>query len=275
MFSRKLLILYIVLLSVAIIMMGMLAYMRANAVAVRDYPEIRTEGVLRIVTEYDRSGYFVSGNQIEGFQYELSRAIAQISGLEVFIYLETSLGESFKGLLANQYDVIARNIPITSELKENYSFTDPIVLNRQVLVQRNKANNHGIEPLRNQLDLADKTLHIPESSPALLRIRNLQHEIGDTIYVVEESSHSSEQLIDMVAGGEIDFAVCDLQIALVAQKQHPEIDIETDISFTQLQSWAIRKNAPVLLDSLNRWLHTIRETGQFDKIYRQYYLQHQ
>jgi len=273
MFTKKLLILYIILLVITIIMMGGLIFIKEKTIITRDYPEIRKEGILRIVTEYDRSGYFVSGAQIEGFQYELSKAIARLSGLEVFIYLDMNLESSFEGLRTNHYDIIARNIPTTSELKEDYFFTDPIVLNKQVLIQRKKAFNNGIEPIRNQLDLAEKTLYVPESSPALLRLQNLKSEIGDTIYVVEESFYSSDQLIIMVAKGDIDYAVCDMQVALAAETQYPEIDIKTDISFTQLQAWAIRKTSPVLLDSLNHWLHIIRETGQFEQIYRQYYLQ--
>ena len=271
MFSRKSLILYIILLTVTLILMGSLLYIQSKTTVQRDYSAIHKEGILRIVTEYDLSGYFDSDNQFEGFQYELSKAIAELSGLEVYVYLETSLDKSFEGLRNNQYDIIARNIPVTSELKVSYAFTDPIVFGRQVLVQRTKAANNGVEPLRNHLDLAKKTLHIAESSPTLLRLRHLQHEIGDTICVVEEPLCSSEQLIGRVAQGDIDFAVCDLQAALTSQKQHPEIDIKTDISFTQFQSWAVRKNAPALLDSLNQWLHTIRQNGMFDKIYKQYY----
>jgi membrane-bound lytic murein transglycosylase MltF len=271
MFSRKILTLYIVLLALIIVIMGGLLYALSQKSSPRDLREIRAEGVLRIVTEYDQAGYYVSENQIEGFHYELSKAIARLSGLEVFIYLDMSLEESFEGLLSNHYDIVARNIPVTSELKEHYAFTDPIILSRQVLVQRTKEHNNGTEPLRNHLDLAEKTLYIPKGSPALLRLHNLQHEIGDTIYVVEEPLNAAEQLIDMVAEGDIEYAICDLQIALASQKQHPEIDIKTDISFTQLQSWAIRKDSPTLLDSLNHWLHTIRESGQFDTIMQQYY----
>ena len=75
----------------------------------------------------------------------------------------------------------------------------------------------------------------------------------------------------MVAKGDIDYAVCDQQTAALSQKQLPEIDIKTDISFTQLQSWAVRKDSPILLDSLNSWLEQIRKNGTFDKIYKKYY----
>ena len=80
-----------------------------------------------------------------------------------------------------------------------------------------------------------------------------------------------EQLAIMVAKGDIDYAVCDQQTAVLSQKQLPEIDIKTDISFTQLQSWAVRKDSPILLDSLNSWLEQIRKNGTFDKIYKKYY----
>ncbi len=271
MFSRKLLILYIVLLLISLAIMSILILRMPKKNEPRDYKEIKQEGVLRIVTEYNQSGYFMSGDTLQGFQYELCRAIAKYSGLEIEMYLEMNLDKSFEGLKNNQYDIIARNIPTTTELKEDYLFIEPIVLNKQVLVQRTASNNNGIEPIRNQLNLAKKTLYVPQNSPAILRLHNLQHEIADTIHIVEELLYSSEQLIIMVAKGDIEYAVCDQQIARIAKKQFPEIDIDTDISFTQLQSWAVRKNAPVLLDSLNHWFIRMRKDGTFDKIYQKYY----
>ena len=68
----------------------------------KDYPEIKSEGILRMVTEYNQSGYYVAGDTIEGFQYELSQAISALSGLEVQTQLEMSLAE------------ISNNYPITN-----------------------------------------------------------------------------------------------------------------------------------------------------------------
>lgn len=271
--SKKLLILYAFLLIVAVVTMAQLWRLnqRPQEIGPRDYPEIKEEGILRMITEYNQSGYFVSGDTVQGFQYELSQAIAKLSGLEVQTHLEMSLAKSFEELSDNKCDVIARNIPITSEMRENYLFTEPIVLNKQVLVQRTAEANNGQAPIRNQLDLAQKTLYIPKDSPALLRLQNLGHEIGDTIYVVEDELYSTEQLMIMVAKGDIDYAVCDQQIARMTQKKLPEVDILTDVSFTQLQSWAVRKDSPVLLDSLNSWLQQIKDSGLYDQIYKRYY----
>ena len=117
--SKKLLILYAFLLIVAVVTMVQLWRLnqRPQEIGPRDYPEIKEEGILRMITEYNQSGYFVSGDTVQGFQYELSQAIAKLSGLEVQTHLEMSLAKSFEELSDNKCDVIARNIPITSEMR--------------------------------------------------------------------------------------------------------------------------------------------------------------
>lgn len=268
--SKKLLTVYLLLLIIVITSMAGLWQFRNKEESKRDYPEIKKEGILRIVTEYNKAGYYLSGDTIEGFQYELSQAVSDISGLEIQISLSNNLPANFNLLAERKCDIIAQNIAVTSEKRDDFLFTDPIVLNKHVLVQRADGND-SIPVIRNQLDLANKKVYIPDGSPALLRIQNLEDEIGDSIYVVEEKLYSDEQLIIMVAKGEIDYAVCDHQIAETYSKIYPEIDIDTDISFTQLQSWVVRKNAPILLDSLNSWIRQIKANGVYDDIYKRYY----
>lgn len=271
--TRKILIVYAILLVLVVVtMMNLWPYrQQKQPLTPRDYPEISEEGVLRVVTEYNPTDYFVDGDTILGFQYELCQAIARVSGLEVQMQLEMTLDKSFDLLNRQAVDVIARNIPITTEIKEHYLFTEPIILNRQVLVQRTAKANQGIQPIRNQLHLGKKTLYLPKNSPALLRLRNLEHEIGDTIYVHEDELYSDEQLIIQVAKGDIDFAVCNQQNAEQLLNQYPEIDIQTDISFTQLESWVMRNDSPLLRDSLNCWLEHLKADGTYKKIYNQYY----
>lgn len=269
---KKVLALYLFLLVITIAVMIMLWVVKNRKPVTRDFEKIRQEGILRIITEYNPTGYYTSGDTIKGFQYEIARAIAGMSGLDVQIELESSLSNSFKQLSIRNCDVIARNIPAASELKEEFLLTEPLVMDKQILVQRTAATNNGVKPIRNHLELAGKTLHVSKESPAaMLRLRNLEDEIGGSINIIEEPHHSSEQLLLMVAKGEIGFAVCEQLAASKAVRQYPEIDIATDISFTQLQSWVIRKESPQLLDSLNKWMGEIRENGLYQKIYRRYY----
>ncbi|MDD2514543.1 MAG: transporter substrate-binding domain-containing protein [Proteiniphilum sp.] len=271
---QKRLQLYLVLLVVAggaMIMLYHLIGRQTQTPLVRDYSEILASGEMNVVTDYNSIGYYVSGDTAAGFQLEMMRALEQEWGIKVNIYLENSLDANLQGLLEQQYDLVARSIPVNMALRDSFAFTDPITYNRLVLVQRKALFNEGEEPVRQHLELASRQIHVAAGSQAIMRLNNLSREIGDTILIHEDPLYETEQLVMMVASGDIDYTVCDKQMALRLSEVLPEIDIETELSFTQLESWALRRDAPRLLDSLNSWLNRFRETKQFNQIYRNYY----
>jgi membrane-bound lytic murein transglycosylase MltF len=220
----------------------------------KDYFQIKQEGKLNIVTEYNSVYYYIFDDTIAGMQYELCKYVEKCSGLNVEIFFENNMDLCIKGLENYTYDIIARNIPITNENKEFLSFTIPITQSKQVLVQRKPTSEDTIPLIRNQIDLANKEVYVPQNSSATLRLRNLSNEIAEPIYIREMEQYSTEQLIYMVAYKEIDYAVVDQELALKNSASFPGIDIKTDVGFTQLQAWAVRKTSPVLLDSLNSWI---------------------
>ena len=118
--------------------------------------------------------------------------------------------------------------------------------------------------------LGGKTLHIVKNSPAILRINNLMEEIGDTIYVNTIERYGAEQLIALVAHADIDYAVCDRRIAVMAIDSLPNIDISIPIGFSQFYAWGMRKESPVLRDSINAWLETYLKSSEFRKLSKKY-----
>lgn len=237
----------------------------------RDYAAITKEGILRVATEYNSISFYVDGDTVSGFHYELIEAFARDKGIRTQVSPVMSFDQQLKGLETGKYDVIAYGIPGTSELKDSLLLTTPIILSKQVLVQRKATSENDSLFIRNQLDLAGRTLHVAKGSPSILRIRNLGDEIGDTIYVSEIEKYGSEQLIALVAHGDIDYAVCDESIAKAAADSLPQLDVNTAISFTQFYSWGVSKQSPVLLDSLNAWLTTFSQGKEYKNIYRKYY----
>ena len=268
----KQMVMYLSLLIICLIIMFILRNnLKSETSQIRDYPEILKEDTLRIVTDYNPLIYYVTQDSIIGFDYELANLISKRSGLAVLVFPEVSLSKSLQGLNKNEYDIVGRTLPVTTESKQEYNFTETILLNKQVLIQRKPEFNNNTKPIRNQLDLARKTLYIISDAPTRYRIENLAHEIGDTIYVKEETKYGAEQLVIMVAKGDIEFAVINENIAQQMASEFPEIDYQTDISFTQFQSWALRKTSPVLLDSLNVWLKDIKESPEFQILTKKYF----
>lgn len=234
----------------------------------RDYAAIAEEGILRVTTEYNPVSFYTNGDTTSGFDYELIQAFAHEKGLKVQFTPEISFNKRLKGLANGQYDIIAMGIPTIQELKDSLRLTLPIMLNRQVLVQRK--HNDSLQ-INSHLDLAGCTLHIVKGSPSILRVRNLGNEIGDTIYIKEVAKCSPDQLVKQVADGKIDYAVCDENIAQAIIDSFPQIDISKAISFTQFYSWAVSKKSPALADSLNDWISRFQKKKEYQEIYRKYH----
>lgn len=237
----------------------------------RDWTEIASSDTLRATTEYNQQSYFASGDSVTGFHYELLQAFAHSHGLTASIVPEMSHEKRLEGLAEGRFDVVAYGIPTTTELRDSLAFTRPILLDKQILVQRRDTAPAGDSLfVGSLLELAGRTVHVVKGSPAILRIHNLEDEIGDTIYIKEMEQYGTEQLVALVAHGDINYAICEEEIAASLADDLPQIDITTAIGFTQFYSWAVNKHSTALLDSLNTWLDSYLKTKECKSLYRKY-----
>lgn len=236
----------------------------------RDFTEINKHGVLRAVIEYETLSLHAEGDSIGGLQWELLNDFARHYGWQLQVYPKMEFSERLQGLIQGTYDLIATAIPVNSTMCDSILLSHPILTNHQVLVQRKASLDQDSFYIKSQLDLAGKTIHVVKDSPALMRIHNLAGEIGDTIYIQEVERYGSEQLIFMVAHGDINYAVCDESTASAALDSFPQIDIHTAIGFTQFYSWGVNKTSHVLIDSLNTWLDYYKTTPEGIALYRRY-----
>ena len=237
----------------------------------RDYAEIAQSGVLRATTEYNTLSLYVDKDTLSGFYYEILKAFAKEHDLKLEINPEMSFKKRMEGLANGDYDLIAYGLQATSLLKDSLLLTTPITLSKHVLVQREPTSIDDSTYIKSQLELAGKTVHVVKGSPAILRIHNLSNEIGDTIYIKEIEKYGSEQLMEMVAHGDIDYAICEENIARILCDSLPQIDIHTAISFTQSYSWGVSKQSPHLLDTLNNWLETFKKKDAYKALVKKYY----
>lgn len=243
---------------------------RKETAVSRDYPEIEKSGQLNATAEYNNTDFFVDGDSIAGFHYELLKAFADEHKLKLNVKPEMSFEKRIEGLNEGVYDIIAFGVITNFRTKDSLLLTQPILLNRQVLVQRKPLSDNDTTYIDSQLKLAKKKLYIVKGSPAIERIRNLSDEIADTIYTEEVKDYGNEQLIAMVASGDIDYAVCDETAARKFIRDNDNIDIRTAIGFTQFCGWAVSKQSPVLLDSLNCWLKRYTKTSAFSRLEEKY-----
>jgi membrane-bound lytic murein transglycosylase F len=243
-----------------------------------DYEAIIKSGKLRAVTDYNSTSYFVYRGTPIGYQYDLLKRMAADMGLELELTVVNDMETSFEKLNRYECDLLAINLTITGERKHQVAFTDPILQTTQVLVQKKPDNwaqmsafNIERHLIRVQTDLAGKTVHVPKNSAFAHRLRHLCDEIGDTIYIEEVENYDTEQLIVLVAKGEIDYTVADENLAQLNQSFYPELDISMPVSFVQNQAWAVNLNNSGLKAEINQWLAKNRNTNFMLLAYNRYY----
>lgn len=242
-----------------------------------DLGEIKKRGKIIAVTNFNTVDYFIYKGRPMGFQFELLQRYAEYSNLQLEIIACNDMDNVTAMLLDGKCDIIAMNIPQSSAQGKYASFTEPLLQSRQVLVQRKpvgweslSAQEYQKQIVSNPIELAGKTIIVQKGTAYTQRLKNISQEIGQNIEIVQVPDHT-EQLIQFVAGGEIDYTICDEHIARVNEKYYPQLDVSAIMSFPQNMSWMVRKNADELIEDLNLFIAREKKNAMMAIFYNRYF----
>jgi membrane-bound lytic murein transglycosylase F len=242
------------------------------------FAAIMHRDTLIAITDNSSTSYFLYKGAPMGYQYELLSHFAKHIGVELKIIPATSIEESMLRLSAGDGDLIAMDLTITAPRSDLVAFTQPLSETRQVLVQRKtegfvkkRKNDVDTNLVRKQTELAGKTIYVQKNSSHRMRLRNLSAEIGAPIDIVEVDL-DTEELIAMVAEGEILYTVADQHVAMANSTWYDNIDLETEISFPQEVAWAVKPGSDSLRTVLNQWISEFVNTKTHQKIFKKYFI---
>jgi membrane-bound lytic murein transglycosylase F len=214
-----------------------------------------------------------------GYEYELLVRFAEYLDVHLELMVVENSEDYFKLLKRGKADIVADNMTITRRRQEEVDFTHHYNTVNQVLVQRkpenwwlNTKDQNDALMIRNPIDLIGKEVHVRKNSSFDQRLQNLSDEIGGDIDIqYHDGRRSTDELIQMVSAGKIDYTVADNHIALMNATYFKNIDIETEISFPQRLAWAVRKNSPELCNAINQWMEEMQKKGHYQAIFNKYF----
>ena len=155
-----------------------------------DLDSIMARGTLLAVTDLNSTSYFVYKGEPMGFHFDLLEAFTAHLGVDLIILTENRIDKAFEMLQSGEADLLAMNLTINSSRKKDISFSEPIIRTRQVLIQKKpegwrSMKNSVVEKklLRNQTELAGKTIYVQAGSSHSERLHSLADEIGEKISV--------------------------------------------------------------------------------------------
>lgn len=228
--------------------------------------------------DFNSTNYFIYRGEPMGYQYELLKLLADHLGVKLEVKVENDVDKNFEMLQSGKCDIIAINLTVTKERSKVIDFTYPHSQTHQVLVQRKPDNWKRLRKdeledslIRNQLDLAGKVVYVQKGTSYADRMKNLSDEIGDSIILIEKGNMEVEELIELVASGEIDYTVADENVALVNQIYYPVLDVKTAVSFPQKLAWGVKKGDQLLKQEIDTWLKEFTKSSLYSVIYNKYF----
>jgi membrane-bound lytic murein transglycosylase F len=189
------------------------------------------------------------------------------------------LDTEFEVLNRGDVDLIAHGMTVTNERKWEVDFTEYLYLTRQVLVQKKPNNYRKLswgnlqrQLIHDPIELINDTVSILRNSAYSERIRSLSNEIGGAIIVDTLDSHlSTDQIINMVADGQVKYTIAEENLAKINASYLPILKVDVPISFSQRIAWVTRKKSPNFRKAVNNWILSERKQTDYNVIYNKYF----
>lgn len=207
---------------------------------------------LRVATLYSPSSYFLYRDEPMGYDYSLVSQFARDKGMELELTVAPSLRAMIEMLDSGLVDLAAYEVPVTAEYRSQVVPCGPETLTHQVLVQPLK---NGKPEITDVTQLVGREICVEAHSKYLHRLENLDNELGGGLKItsVDRDTLITEDLIEMVAGGEIPLTVVDSDIAAMNRKYYPGLDTSLAVSFPQKARWAVAPAMSWLGDSIDAY----------------------
>ncbi len=260
----------------------------------RDLDAVRQASELRVLFTFNSTGYFIYRGEVMGYEYDLLNLFAHEMHLRLHPVVVRDSAELFDKLNRGDGDVVAAQLAISAKpldvaVTQSLYSTSPVVVQRQneqpsagttptVAAALSREKRETVPPiqLRARLiesprELAGQRVHLPRSSTYRRNLLELNDELNHDIEIVEVDD-SSDRLIQRLAEGEITFTVAPENLAALKTGEYTNLVIKPAIGPPEPVVWAVRSNAPLLLDALNRWLDGKRKRGLLAGLYKRYFL---
>jgi membrane-bound lytic murein transglycosylase MltF len=241
------------------------------------------KGTVRVLTAYNKTDFFVDKGESGGVTYEYMRAFeASLQKRQgpkqprpIVYFVPVSRDRLIPTLLAGEGDLIAANLTVTPERKQQVDFSEPYLENVKEVVVMGPASPE----LATLEDLAGKEVWVRHSSSYWGSLKTLDRRFAaekrSSLRLVEANEHlEDEDMLDMLNTGLIPLMVVDDHKARLWAKMLPKITVREDIFVREEGriAFAIRKQSPKLKAALDAFIEKNEKGTTFGNIVFNRYL---
>jgi polar amino acid transport system substrate-binding protein len=201
----------------------------------------------------------MNGSTAEGFDVDLVAAIAKELGLE-----SKFMTEGFDTLIptlkaGGKFDIIASGMTITDERKQEIDFSDPYIDSNQSIAM--KAGSTYTDPA----SLKGKKVGCQAGTTGLDWANENLKPAGASIVEFKTATDA----LNALQAGNVAAVVNDLPVSASLIKNDPSkgLAIVKEIPTGEQYGFGVSKDNPELLKAINDALKTLKDNGEYQKIY--------
>ncbi len=208
--------------------------------------------------------YIDEKGNVVGFDIDLIRLLAQKAGYKDIKIVTMDFDALIPALTQGKIDVIAAGMTITEERKKVVDFTDPYWEADQAILVRKDSN---FKP-KSIDDLNGKVVGVQTGTTGADYVKNYAKEHNLNIEVKEYSSYVLA--VQDLVNGRIDAVVVDSPVAKMFEQKYPVV-ISAIIKTGEKYGFAVRKGDTELLQALNKALHEVMNSPEWNKLIEKYF----
>ncbi len=222
----------------------------------------------KLVVGFDKSyppyGFVDENNEYTGFDLDMAKEVAERNGWEVQL---EAIDWDAKDSLLNQGSINCIWNGFTMEGREdNYTFSEPYMLNEQVVVVK---KDSGIKTLA---DLKDKTVVTQADSAALdvLSDEEGQKAVADTFKELQTLPDYNNAFLQLEAET-VDAVACDLSIAAYQMSANPDVYVQLEEPLSS-EHYAVgfKKGDDALAAKVTETLKEMYNDGTIEELVKKY-----
>ena len=230
-----------------------------------DLPELRELGIIRVLTEYSQSYFFISQGQPYGLDYALLEEYQRVLNrhhpkgappMEV-VFIPVPLERLVPLLEAGYGDMAAAGLTITSERSRHLTFTDPYITGVKEVVVSHKS----VTGLTSLDSLAGRQMLVAKGTSYMASLDKLNRDLASRglkpVEILDAPDVlTDEDILDLVNSGAAPLTVIDSPVAQMWAEVMPNIRVHSDLALRKggRIAWLVRRDTPKLLESLNHFL---------------------
>ncbi len=232
-----------------------------------DLDGIKKRRVLRVLLRNNAASYFLYKGELQGFEYELSKAFAKANGLRLEVIVPDTHAELLEWLREGRADVAAGFLePDDDTARGGIAYSRPYHNAPRHLVVHADSDSIGTAA-----DLDGRSVVVRRSSPYWKDLHELRASGVDVDIIAADEDAETEELIARVADREIDATVADGHLLDIELARGLAVKSGFQLSENREHSVAVRAGSKKLLAALNRFIKKQYKGLVYNILYKKYF----